>query len=172
MDRSTHAESCRIFRRNPRMILAICFISGLTFGAAFSVSADSMAQLIPAALSAPGSLTGLLSAALLPFLLSALVVFMGRPLFLLPIAFCKAFLAGFLGCSILQFYGSAGLLVRGLLLFSECVTLPALYYYWYRHLSPKHRSVPLTTAASVCVAVLAGTIDYCFVSPFLTAVIS
>ena len=172
MDRSTHTETQRIFRRNPRMILAICFISGLAFGAAFSGSADSMAQLTPAALSAHGSLMGLLSAVLLPFLLSALVIVMGQPLLLLLIAFFKAFLAGFLGCSILRFYGSAGLLVRGLFLFSECATLPVLYYYWYRHLLPNRQSVPLTTATAVFAAVLAGTIDYCFVSPFLTAVIS
>ena len=163
----------RYFRRNPRTVLAISFVSGLAAGTAASASAgDPLMRTVSEALSVPGSLSGILTAALMPFVLSALAVAMGRPVFLYPIAFGKAFLTGFLGFAVLGAYGSAGWLVRGLSMFTECLTLPVLLIYWFRHLSPEHPSVPLSTAAAVFAAVLAGAIDYCIVSPFLAAVIS
>lgn len=163
----------RYFRRNPRTLLAISFVSGLVAGTAVSSSAgDLIVRTIPDALSVSGSLSGILTAALVPFALSALAIVMGRPALLYPIAFWKAFLTGFLGFAVLAAYGSAGWLVRSLMLFTECLTLPVLLIYWFLHLSPERLSVPLSTAAAVFAAVLTGTFDYCIVSPFLAAVIS
>lgn len=118
------------------------------------------------------SITGLLAAIILPFLLSALAVYL-QSLRLLPlIAFGKAFLVSFLGLSLLEAFGSAGQLVRWLLMFSDCCSLPLLFWYWLRHISGPGRLTWSGTALVLLVALLIGGFDYCVVSPFLAAVIS
>lgn len=159
-------------RRNNRVFLALFWFSGLLTGSALSVAAsDSLAPMMRMAVDCCVSIDGLLTAILLPFLLSVFAVLIHEPWLLLPIAFGKAFLVSFLGIGVLAAYGSAGWLVRGLLMFSDCCTLPLLYWYWSRHTSDQ-RGSGAVSALVLVIAILIGSFDYCVVSPFLAAVIS
>lgn len=173
MDRFLNLKLPQVSRKNPMVFLASFWTLGLLSGAACSVSAsDSIVPLMHAAAECCVSITGLLTAILLPFLLSALAVFIQVPRLIYPIAFCKAFLVSFLGLGVMIAYGSAGWLVRLLLMFGDCCITPLLFWYWNRQLSAQHRrSFGLTTTvflAALCI----GSFDYCIVTPFLAAVIS
>lgn len=69
-------------------------------------------------------------------------------------------------------YGSAGWLVRWLLMFSDILTLPLLCLFWLRAFSHE-RSQSLCFAAAVgVIAVFIGSLDYTVVSPFAAMLIS
>ena len=158
-------------RRNRCLLLALWFLWGLISGAVLSAAANSIASLIPAAVIRPGSISGLLTVVALPFLMSFFAAWIQWPWLLYPIAFFKAFLVSFLGLGVLCAYGSAGWLIRLLLLFSECCTLPLLILCWIRLLSGQGRRL-LPAASAVFTASLIGSFDYCIVSPFLARVLS
>ena len=159
-------------RKNRSPYLALCFSLGLIAGAVLAAaSGSSLNSMIPLAADKPGSLSGVLLTALLPFGLSAFVGLIGELLLLYPIVFWKAFLVSFIGVGVMGAYGSAGWLMRLLLLFSECCTLPLLILFWIRLLTGQG-SRTMFSALNVLAAVLIGSLDYCIVSPFLANVIS
>lgn len=159
-------------RKNRSPYLALWLSLGLIAGAVVAAAAGSaLDSMIPAAADQVGSLSDLLISVLLPFVLSAFAALMGELWLLYPIAFFKAFLVSFLGFGVMSVYGSAGWLIRCLLLFSECCTLPILILFWIRQLSGQGSRMTVT-ALAVFAAVLIGSLDYCIVSPFLANVIS
>lgn len=158
--------------KKPIFILACAWFLGLFSGVLFSMSAsDSLGSTMRAAAGGCVSISGLLSAILLPLLFSAFAVYIFKPTLLIPIAFLKAFVFAFLGVGILGAYGSAGWLIRLLLMFSDILMLPLLWWYWLRAFSGPKRRVFDTSVAAVY-ALLVGSIDYCVISPFLANLIS
>ena len=173
MGRFLHLKLPFLSRRGPRMVLALSWFLGLLMGAVVSAAAsESLVPLMRAAAAGCVSIDRLLTAILLPFLLSALAVYLQEPWLLLLIAFGKAFLVSFLGFGLMAAYGSAGWLLRWLLMFGDCCSLPLLFWYWLRHISGLRKFTIAGTAPVLLVAVAIGSFDYCIVSPFLTAVIS
>lgn len=158
--------------KKPIFVLACAYFIGLFSGVLISMSAsDALVSTMRAAVFGRVSIFGLLSTILLPLLFSAFAVYISRPVLLIPIAFFKAFLFSFLGMGILAAFGSAGWLVRCLLMFSDILTMPLLWWYWIRSSSNQgtcQRS-SLVCAAAVC---LIGSLDYCVISPFLANLIS
>lgn len=160
-------------RKNIMVFLALFWFLGLLSGAAFSAAAsDSLVPLMRTAVNSRVSINGLLTAILLPFLLSAFAVMIHEPWLLLPVAFGKAFLVSFVGTGVLNAYGSAGWLIRWLLMFSDCCSLPVLFWYWIRQTTGRNRHFFPVTALVLLAAVLISSFDYCVVSPFLATVIS
>lgn len=153
-------------------LLACAYLIGLISGVLFSMSASgALYSTMRTAVSGRVSVFGLLSAILLPLLFSALAVYISKAWLLIPIAFCKAFLFAFLGIGIMASYGSAGWLIRILLMFSDILTMPLLWWYWLKALSGAHTRV-WHAAAAAAPALLIGSIDYCVISPFLANLIS
>lgn len=173
MDRFLNLKLPNFGRKVSLTILAVVWLLGLLLGTVISICAgDSLVSLMRMAVSGRVSISGLLSAMVLPFLLSALAVYIQKPVLLVLIAFGKAFLVSYLGLGAMAAYGSAGWLVRWLLMFSDCCSLPLLWLYWLRLLSGKRRFASIETAALMIAVVLIGSLDYCVVSPFLAVLIS
>lgn len=159
-------------RKGRRFLLACCWIAGLLCGAWTGLSADSFLFLwLRGILWATPSMAGLLCVVLLPFLLSTLVVFLFRPGLLLLVCFGKAFLYAFASVSVLLAFGSAGWLFRWLLLFSDCVCAPVLYWFWLRYLPGDRRLCVWDTAWMLSMGLLAGSLNYSVVAPFLARLI-
>ena len=153
-------------------LLACAWFLGLISGVLISLSAsDILFPTMRAAISSCVSISGLLSAILLPLLFSAFAVYVSNYRLLIPIAFMKAFLFSFLGTGILASFGSAGWLIRALLMFSDIAILPLMWWYWLSALSGSE-NMAARSAAAFLSAILIGSLDYCVISPFLANLIS
>lgn len=153
--------------------LGYSWILGLIFGglAAVFVSND-VSSLMHAASVSRVSIVGLLSVYLFPLLFSALAVYMNLPYLLLPICFLKAVSFSYLAMGVSIAFGSAGWLVRLLLMFSDLASFPILWWFWSRSRSGSHGSLLRFFTAALCLAAVFGSIDYCLVAPFLANLLS
>lgn len=159
-------------RRTAAFLLALSFLSGLCFGALTSF--DASHYFIPAMRVASKdcvSIIGLLSALLLPFLFSAIAVYIKKPALLYLIAFCQAFLLAFVGAGVLLSFGSAGWLMRLLMMFSGILFLPLLYWYWLKNVTASfgllHSGVLILLPGMLAISL----IDYYYVAPLLAKII-
>ena len=122
-----------IARKRMPLAVAFCWFAGLLCGVACcAVSSAEIVTLMHRAVSCPASIVGLLNAAMIPFLLSAVFMAFAKPWIIAGICFVKAFLYSFVSIGILMSFGSGGWLLRYLLLFSDCTALPFLVWYWSR----------------------------------------
>ena len=151
-----------------KFLLALCWCGGLILGISFASSADDSTLLMmhSASMSAV-SIPGLLSILFLPFLLSALAVYLSRSLLLLGVAFVKAFAFGFCAFAVNAAFQSAGWLVCMLLMFSDLCSLPLLVWFWLRHIAGDRRNAAADLAVCAAIALFIGGFDYCVVSPAL-----
>ena len=161
-------QSVRAFWRNRRYLLCFCWCLGLLLGTLFAVGADaSFLSLMRQAAVSRVSIVNLLTAIVLPFLFSALAVYMGRPRALYVICFCKALCFAF--CIVLadRSFGTAGWLIQPLLLFSDLLLAPVLFWFSVRHIGGGSGS--LQKDIGFCAAVIAAVamLDAFWVSPFL-----
>ena len=108
------------------------------------------------------------SVALLPVLISALVVFAEQSWLLLPISFLKAFSFAYVSSLVTGGYGSAGWLIQFLLMFSDCVSLPFLWWFWCRLLKSRQQIAFSTIFPVAIVAFFIGALDFKVISPFLS----
>ena len=106
----------------------------------------------------------------LPLVLSILIVRFRRIYFLYILAAFKAFSFSFCLCAIGYCFGSAGWLIRFLLLFSDSCILPCLIWLWLRCFSRKCIAFKKDLTACIGITVLVGFIDYFVISPFLLSV--
>lgn len=113
------------------------------------------------------SITGLLSAFLLPLLFSAFAVYISQPWLLVPVAFGKAFSFSYLAFGVTLAFGSAGWLVRSLLMFSDCLTLPLLWWFWLCCIRASDRDALRSFLVTCTAALMIGCLDYGAVSPLL-----
>lgn len=158
--------------RRKRFFLACTWILGLMAGSACSVhSGTLLTSLMRTAASSRVSIVGLMSAVLLPLLFSAAAVYISNIWLLIPIAFSKAFLFAYFAAGLTLSFGSAGWLIRFLFMFSDCMILPLLWWYWICFIDGRNRLFYRDTAVALAVAVMIGCFDYCTVSPFLASLL-
>ena len=103
---------------------------------------------------------------ILPFLLSAIAVSFRRPSWLFLICWIKATLISFTCGIVCLYYGQAGWIARWIVSFVDICSIPLLFYYWLRNLSPprcNHRHDYVVIFLVLLVFLL---LDYRFVSPF------
>ena len=152
--------------------LALFFLLGLLLGVWFSLCAsDALVSPMRAVVSGRVSIIGLLSSLALPLLFSAFAVYIGRPLLLIPIAFCKAFSFSFLGCGLLTAWNSAGWLITCLTLFPTGCSLPVLCRYWLGQIfRPGFRLPPLLLSLAALAVI--GIANYYLILPFLAVIIT
>ncbi len=159
-------------RKVCRFLLACMWLSGLLCGTLVYLSAeDSLISQMRSCVYAPVSIIGLLCGILLPFLFSAFAVYFSMPVLLFPICFGKAFLFSYISAGILFAFGSAGWLIRYLVLFGDCVSTPVLYWFWLRNLPGSHTRHTGESVFIVSLLILAGSIQYSVISPFLARLI-
>lgn len=118
-------------RKGMLFILASCWFAGLLCGAACCcASSPDTISLMRRAVSCPVSIVGLLQAALIPFLLSALSAVLSLKWLTYFVCLVKAFLFSFVSVGLLTACGSGGWLLRLFLMFGDCAALPFLYWCW------------------------------------------
>ena len=161
------------FRRYCALLLALCWLAGIVSGILLAAVADtSIGSLMCRAVYSPVSIVGIFSILLLPFLFSALAVYIFKPWLLYVIAFFKGISVSYVACGMLLAFSSEGWLLCQLLMFSDLVGLPLLFWYWLCHLG---RECEYSSARSFFVfslLFLIGSIDICCVSPFLAKLIN
>ena len=159
-------------RRNVKWFLASSFLLGHLLGVWCSGSASEFyLSQMRTAVSGRVSIVGLLSCSLLTFLVSALTVYLGRRIFLIPIAFLKAFFFSYAGYRLYLAWGQAGWLVTGLTMFSSLCSLPVLYWYWRRCLEAGRFEWPVFRRVLALLLVI-GLVDFYGIMPFLIDIIS
>lgn len=166
------ASNPRNFRKAYPFFLAFFWLFGLCFGVMAFVLADvSFVSLMRSFFDCAVSIFGLLWT-ILPFLISTAAFFLAAPWLLYLICFVKAFLLSFLTCGICIAFGSAGWLIRTLILFEDLVTAPLLYGYWLYFLSDEGLYKKASTALALSVSLLLCSLEHCFVSPFMVRLIN
>lgn len=156
-------------RKRSTSALALCWTSGLVCGMLVYLSAgSSLTSLMRSTMGGTVSIVSLLYMALLPFLISAFAVSFFRPTLFL-ICFGKAFLFAFASLGLFRAFGSAGWLVFRLILFSDCMLLPMLYFLWLRLLRSPLSHMEL--ACFIALTVLVVSVNYRIISPILASLI-
>lgn len=159
-------------RRAPAIILAFALLAGFFGGAYTATLADpSSFSLMRTASNSCVSIACLLPALLLPFLFSAFAVYISQYWLLIPIAFIKAFCFSYLSAAFLLLQDS-GWLLRMLLMFTDCLSMPVLCWLWLRSCSGSRESNLRTFAAAVLIVVGITCLDYQYISPFLVNLLS
>ena len=152
--------------------LAICWCLGLLCGTILFQRADpSFFSLMRSACVGPVSIVGLLGVSLIPFLLSAFAVFISAHWLLLLICLLKAGCFAAVSLGIMEAFGTAGWLVRILLLFSDSISVILLYIFWLRHLCGRRRFCCLDMLLFFSLSTLLSSVDYCIISPFWAGLI-
>ena len=159
-------------RGRAHLVLALSFLLGHFWGIWFSgMASEQLSSATRMAAWNHVSVFGLLSSTVLPFLFSAFAVYLKQPILLIPIAFVKAFLFSYVGYHLWMAWGSAGWLIRGLMMFGTGLSMPVLYWYWQRYIDGRgfQWEVFLLTLGFLLVI---GMVDYQWVAPFLIAIIT
>ena len=156
------------WRKFCKLFLALSWHFGLLCGVLITDKCDpDLLSLMRSAVLSRVSIVGLLAVTFLPFLLSAFAVIFSSPWLMIPISFLKAFSFGYCASAVSTSFGSAGWLVRWLLLFSACCSVPVLYWFWLRHISGSQKSLWMDLVLCAVIVLLIGCLDYRVISPFL-----
>lgn len=167
MHNKTPSVLLNFWQRSCKLILAACWILGLIAGMLVAAGAgDSFSLMMRGVGFSAVSIPGLLLVTALPFLLTALAVFLSQPWMLLLLVFVKAFSFSFCASGIMAVYGSASWLVRFLLMFADGCTLPLLMWLWLRHGDLSGKQVSRDLAVCTAAALALGLLEICAVSPF------
>ena len=159
-------------RRRTILVLSLLFFLGHLLGILVSGTAsDFFLSEMRTAVYGRVSIIGLLSSAVVPFLFSAFAVYLGRPILLIPIAFCKAFLFSYVGYRWWIACGQAGWLVTGLVMFTACLSLPILFWYWRRYINGRKFEWGIFLLVLCCLCAI-GIADQQWIMPFLRSIIN
>ncbi len=162
-----------IWRKGSTAFLAFSFLFGLFSGiAAFFAYGESVLPWMRSVLYSPVSIVGILCVTVLPFLFSAFAVFISKPWLLFLISFWKAMFFSFFSLGFLVSNGSAGWLIRWLLMFSDLICLPVLYFYWQRSLLQHEKASFAEGLVFFSLLLFIGSMDYRMIAPILSGLIS
>lgn len=166
-------RQCFIVMTKNRLIPALALCLFFAFSLAIilaSMFEESFLLLMRTVISCRVSIVGLFTVSYLPFLFSAFAVYIRKTMLLLHIIGIKSFIFVFCGLACYAAFPSCGWLVRTLLQFSDFLLLPVLCWFSVRHMSG-HGNLKRDFAFCTALFVIAGSVDYCVVSPFLVMLI-
>lgn len=173
MDLFFRSGNGSFLRKDPTHFLAFTWLTGLLSGLIISLghlpATASMMRLAP---TVQVSIVSLIIAISFPLLLSAIAVFCSGPWLLIPIVFGKAFLYAFVCAGVLNSWGSAGWLLQLLLVFSDTLMLPVLWLFWLRTCRHTGKGIIPGIILAASAGLLICSIDFRFISPFLTDLLS
>lgn len=147
--------------------LAFLWICCLLIGILLASNDPSIFLLMRTAPTCHVSIVGLTVVLILPVSFSIVGLIFRKFVINYLILAVKAFLTGYLLYGLLSYYGSAGWLVRGLMLFSDSTINMVLLWLIFRHINGNRGTLAVDSTISVFLAVSIGITDYLFVSPFL-----
>lgn len=162
----------RDFRKRYIFFLAFVWLLGLLSGIGFSdLAGDSLFSMMRGAAKSSVSIVSLLSISLLPFLFSALTVYIHSFGLLAALCFIKGCLFAFVSMGLLITFESAGWLLGILMMFSDLCCLVPLWWCWLRILSGStDRSFQPAVGGGVMAACIV-CFDYLYVLPFLAKLV-
>lgn len=167
MERTLHLRLSAVLRKYAVPCLACSWSLGLIFGlwvigyapVDLSYAEDFFHRYTP---------VSMISISLFPVLVSFLVVFAERSWMLLVISFLKAFGFVYTSCLLTRGFGSAGWLIRLLVMFSDCISLPFLWWFWCQLLKGRQKiSIPVVFSVFAAATAI-GILDIQVISPFLS----
>lgn len=153
-------------RKCATSILAFSWAGGLAAGLCAMVSGSFSPAFFLAADVLP-SFFSIISVLLLPIVITLLALFIGQGWLIFPLAFFKALAFSYVGWSIVVTFGSAGWLIRLLLMFSGCATVPLLWWFWNKALTSDFDAMIPAAVSAVLTILGIGIVDYGIISPFL-----
>ena len=160
------------FRKVSTLILAFSWISGLLFGVfLFCAASDSVFALMGGCAFDSVSIVTLMQAYMLPFLISALAVFLSFPWMLPVICFGKAVLFSFVFCGLTLAWGTSAFFIRWTLLGFDLLSMPLLYFWWHRSISSARRVRLLDMALYMLPIPAIAFLVYAWVIPFMADVL-
>ena len=118
-------------RRSCNFFLIFLWCIGFACGANLARRTGNFVSLMRACCESRVSIVGLVTVPFLPFLFSAVAVYLSSLPLLYLTAFFKTFSFGFCIFAVTRSFGSAGWLIRFLLLFTDICTLPVLLRFQY-----------------------------------------
>ena len=153
------------------VLLATFWLLGLLLGAYLHISADTFyPSMMRSAISGRVSIVGSLTVALLPFLFSAIAVYLSQPLLLISIAFLKGIFLSLVALGIGRTLGSVAWLILGMVMFSDfSMTLP-LMFYWIRHISGFRRFSGVSCFIYCGAAGVVTAVDQLLILPILAGI--
>lgn len=143
-------------------------LSGTFLGVFFS---DNYGFLMRMATMCRVSIVGLGTALLLPLLLSFVCIHCGRPKLLYGICFFKSLMLGLCAMGCFCAFGSGGWIVRLFMQFSDLITFPILCWFMLRCISNSGKTVRRDYIVCNGVFLLAGILDFFYISPYLVMLI-
>lgn len=163
---------CKSFYRKACIpSLAFCWCGGIFLGMLAGCSAGDVTVSLMRTLGCSGvSIVALFFSQAFPFLISAFAVYISAAWLIYPISFVKAFTFSLCASLLTIAYGSAGWLLRILLMFSDLCLCPALLFFWTRYIRGEARLNWADCVVSVLLIAAVVYLDHSLVSPFLQAI--
>ena len=159
-------------RKFAPFLLASFSICGCVLGVAVASSADPyLISMMRQAVCAPVSIVDLLFVILFPFVITAVISYISKPILLLPVCFLKTLGYSFMIYAICKEFSGAGWLVAGLLLHSDTVCMITLYFFCLCYLTGFNQNGKRDIVVATIITSAISLLDVCLVSPFLTALI-
>lgn len=164
-------------RMNPKWIyiilLSLLWSFGMLLGRYLaSTVAERSSTLVLLACIKRNSPIGLLAVIIVPFFISAVICKYFNALWIYPVAFIKAIGFGFCGYAVCLSFGDAGWLIRQLLMFTDCVSVLLLLWFWVRCITKNKRTVKLDLVVSFPILVAVSCFDYMVISSYLASLIN
>lgn len=154
-------------------LLNAFWVVGLLSGILVSLSfRELLVPMLRQAVCEDNSVSGFLVVSVLPFIFCAYSVSLSEHWLLPLIGGLKALSFGFCACGVALAFGQSGWLIRMLLLFSDCITVPLLYWFSLRHISGRTSRVLRDMVVVIVVLLVVGYADCMVVSPFLARLFS
>ncbi len=158
--------------RVSRYAVALCWLTGLLLGFCAAKSAGTtLIWAVKGAAYGSVSLLRLLLICVLPFLICCAAIYLNENWLLLFGCLYEAFSFGFCAVGIGLTFGSAGWLIRFLLLFSDCMSLPAMLFICL-FFAGKHTHIKALSIVSIVYATAVAVFDYLCIVPLLQAAIT
>ena len=154
-----------VWRKYAIPYLACSWIAGLIFGLWVVGFADFNLPVLNDSSSCYTSIS-IISVAFIPVLMSVLAVYAEKSWLLLVICFLKAFSFAYVSYFVTRTYGSAGWLIQLLVMFSDCISLPFLWWFWCRLLTSTQKISFSTVFPGTLGAIAIGVLDFKVISPF------
>lgn len=173
MARFLHYSCGSDLRKRRSVLLAFCFVFGAGSGIYFNTFADDVffLSLMRSMRNHSVSIVVSLAILLLPFVFSALAVYLSAPGLLFPVCFVKSFLFTYVSFGFYLALNGSGWLLRLFFMFADVFSVPVLYYYWLRHISGIRKFSFTEWFAISLQAVLLGSFAYFYLIPHASGLI-
>lgn len=146
--------------------LAVAWFFGLLLGAYVSRSSEPFSVRVDVLGSV--SFFSLLTATLLPFLFTSVSICFSKPNLIIVLAFVKAFLTAYCSQLFYSVYGAACWFVSFLVLFSDCMTAPIIWFLWLRFLRPvDRRTCYIVVTINILLAAIIVYFDHRYIVPLI-----